>query len=166
METKKCSHCEETSLTMSKVCRYCGRSFDDGQTVLENEQEPMVQSPFVEDFEDTSPYDFSNKGLFKRPFSFEGRIRRLEYGLSILIYMAYAVVLGVIMGMLLPSYSDSTILIHLLLLPGYYFILAQGAKRCHDRNNSGWYQFIPLYYLWMIFADGDDDNNDYGDSPK
>lgn len=28
----------------------------------------------------------TNKGMFKRPFSFSGRIRRLEYGLSFLLY--------------------------------------------------------------------------------
>jgi uncharacterized membrane protein YhaH (DUF805 family) len=52
------------------------------------------------------------------------------------------------------------------LVPFLWFILAQGCKRCHDRNNSGWYQIIPFYGLWMLFADGDIGENDYGPNPK
>lgn len=52
------------------------------------------------------------------------------------------------------------------LVPFLWFILAQGCKRCHDRNNSGWYQIIPFYVLWMLFADGDVGENDYGPNPK
>ncbi|MBB5438534.1 uncharacterized membrane protein YhaH (DUF805 family) [Pedobacter sp. AK017] len=30
-----------------------------------------------------------------------------------------------------------------------WFILAQGTKRCHDRDSNGWWQFIPLYKQLM-----------------
>ena len=46
------------------------------------------------------------------------------------------------------------------------WLLMQGAKRCHDRGNSGWFQIIPGYILWMVFAPGDDGDNKYGPSPK
>jgi uncharacterized membrane protein YhaH (DUF805 family) len=52
------------------------------------------------------------------------------------------------------------------LIPMTWFLLAQGSKRCHDRNNSGWYQIIPFYTLWMLFAAGDVKENSYGESPK
>jgi uncharacterized membrane protein YhaH (DUF805 family) len=45
-------------------------------------------------------------------------------------------------------------------------MLAQGAKRCHDRGNSGIWQIIPFYGLWMLFADGDLGRNEYGANPK
>jgi uncharacterized membrane protein YhaH (DUF805 family) len=45
-------------------------------------------------------------------------------------------------------------------------MLAQGAKRCHDRNNSGWYQLIPFYFIWILFGDSDTGFNDYGPNPK
>jgi uncharacterized membrane protein YhaH (DUF805 family) len=45
-------------------------------------------------------------------------------------------------------------------------MLAQGAKRCHDRGNSGWYQLIPFYSLWMLFAEGDQQANSYGNPVK
>ena len=57
-------------------------------------------------------------------------------------------------------------LLFVLIIPIFYFFIAQGAKRCHDRNNSGWYQLIPFYALWMLFADSDDGVNEYGSNPK
>lgn len=101
--------------------------------------------------------------MFKSPFSFEGRIRRLEYGLSQIIYT--------IAVMLISTLSDkNTIISPIILLIAYiplvWFILAQGTKRCHDRGNSGWWQIIPLYSLWMLFADGSPEINNYGPSPK
>lgn len=107
----------------------------------------------------------SNRGMFKRPFSFHGRIRRLEYVLSILIFYLYAIVVGIVLG-LVTNGNVSEVAVYICLIPGYWFLWAQGAKRCHDRNNTGWYQIIPFYGLWMIFADGDEGENDYGDNPK
>jgi uncharacterized membrane protein YhaH (DUF805 family) len=108
--------------------------------------------------------------MFKKPFSFDGRIRRLEFGLSYLIYFAYAFIAGGIGGLFgFIDDSDSTqnnLLIWLILSPALVFLIFQGAKRCHDRNNSGWWQIIPFYGFWMLFADGDIGPNDYGDNPK
>ena len=101
--------------------------------------------------------------MFQSPFGFEGRIRRLEYTLSLIIYYAYIFFLAFILGMM-GIYSEGVF--YLLVIPGYWFIIAQGAKRCHDRGNSGWFQIIPFYMLWMLFADGDEFENDYGHDPK
>jgi len=43
-----------------------------------------------------------------------------------------------------------------------WFLFAQGAKRCHDRGKVGWYQLIPGYFLWMMFAEGENAPNKYG----
>lgn len=108
--------------------------------------------------------------MFSNPFSFDGRIRRLEYGLSLLIYYLYAIVIGLTLGSMGlvqgdKSPKDSLTLI-IALLPGIFFLVAQAAKRCHDRNNSGWWQLIPFYGFWMLFADGNIGDNDYGENPK
>ena len=101
--------------------------------------------------------------MFKNPFSFKGRIRRTEYGLSYLIYLA--VYLGG--AALLTEIDESfSILLIILWLPLLWFLFAQGAKRCHDRGNSGWYQIIPFYGLWMLFGESDYGPNKYGDNPK
>lgn len=105
--------------------------------------------------------------MFKNPFSFNGRIRRLEYGLSFIVYF-----LGLFAIAMIVEFSGSagsglaTVFTLVIYVPLFWFLLAQGAKRCHDRGNSGAWQIIPFYYWWMIFADGDSGDNEYGPNPK
>lgn len=103
------------------------------------------------------------QSMFAHPFSFHGRIRRTEYGLSIIILYVYAFVVGLLVGGVAGGNEG---IMYLFLIPGYWFIWAQNAKRCHDRDNSGWYQIIPFYGLWMLFGDGDAYENHYGPDPK
>lgn len=58
------------------------------------------------------------------------------------------------------------VFILLSLIPLNWFILAQGAKRCHDLGNSGLYQLIPFYGILMMLEDGDEGENEYGFDPK
>jgi uncharacterized membrane protein YhaH (DUF805 family) len=98
--------------------------------------------------------------MFENPFSFDGRIRRTELGLSYIIY---------IIGLyIMASESDEgdPSVIFVLIIPLAWFVFAQRAKRCHDLGNSGWFQLIPFYTLWMLFADGDHGHNNYGPDPK
>ena len=100
--------------------------------------------------------------MFKKPFSFDGRIRRTEFGVSYLIYIAAAVVLTFIE----EAGSDVATILLLAYIPMLWFLFAQSSKRCHDRGNSGWYQLIPFYALWMLFADSNFGDNEYGPNPK
>lgn len=106
----------------------------------------------------------SGQKMFSRLFSFKGRIRRLEYCLTYLIYVIYVMPME-----LIPEKDISvaySIIWLLLLVPAMWIFYAQGAKRCHDRGNSGWYQLVPFYWIWMFFAKGDEGDNEYGPSPK
>lgn len=103
--------------------------------------------------------------MFANPFSFNGRIRRLEYGISYIIYLFLHGVIKSLMFLANDSIVVAIIVLVLSALAGW-FILVQGAKRCHDRGNSGWYQIIPFYVFWMLLADGDDYDNGYGPDPK
>ena len=96
--------------------------------------------------------------MFRNPFSFKGRIRRTEFGLSFIIYYIINNVLVLLSGEV-PAFG-------ILLIPSLWFSWAQNAKRCHDRGNSGWFQLIPFYFLWLIFGDGDIGDNEYGSNPK
>jgi len=102
--------------------------------------------------------------MFRSPFSFNGRIRRLEYGLSFILYLIfYFLVMGI-----MNIYSESIfgLLGFIGIVPLAWFIWAQGAKRCHDLSNSGWYQIIPFYFILLIFQQGVMGENEYGDDPR
>jgi len=101
--------------------------------------------------------------MFKNPFSFDGRIRRMEYGLSIIVYTAFSIISSLISE---SGGSAGPIIMLVLLIPMLWFQLSQGAKRCHDLGKSGWWQIIPFYSLWMLFQDGEHGRNEYGPNPK
>ena len=107
----------------------------------------------------------SNKGMFKRPFSFNGRIRRTEYCLSFIIYMIWYGVINAMMETPEPSLGASLFVL-ISFIPMIWFLCAQNAKRCHDRGNSGWYQIIPFYEFVLMFGGSDEGSNEYGDNPK
>lgn len=96
--------------------------------------------------------------MFKNPFSFNGRIRRSEYGISYIIYICAIFFISYLM--------EINEIFGIILVPIIWFLLAQNTKRCHDRGNSGWYQIIPLYGLWMLFGDSEIGQNLYGYNPK
>lgn len=120
--------------------------------------------------------------MFKAPFSFDGRIRRIEYFLSgiiggIVFGIAWALGIGTfVLGAASGSAGGSVfgLLIGLVaLVASLWFSLAQGVKRLHDLSKSGWLIilcFIPLvgwiFSLYMLFADGTVGPNQYGEDPK
>jgi uncharacterized membrane protein YhaH (DUF805 family) len=103
--------------------------------------------------------------MFQNPFSFEGRIRRTEYGLSILILVVGRIILATLLAAS-SSGQDVSFLFFVLQIPFLWFIWAQGAKRCHDVGMSGWYQLIPFFPLYLIFGSGESGSNKYGEDPK
>lgn len=101
--------------------------------------------------------------MFQSPFSFNGRIRRLEYGISFIIYFAAYLFVIMIIGI---AGDGGSVVALVLYIPMLWFLWAQGAKRCHDINRSGWMQIIPFYFLFLIFQGGDRGRNEYGSNPK
>jgi len=109
-------------------------------------------------------YHSIHKGMFSNTLSFEGRIRRLEYGLSLIMFFTLNVILTIIME---AVGEDAAAIALLAYIPMYWFLWAQGAKRCHDLGHNGWYQIIPFYVLWLIFEKGESGGfNEYGPNPK
>lgn len=115
--------------------------------------------------EETGTESISNKGMFKRPFSFHGRIRRTEYGISFIVYFIWAMILNAATA---SNDMPEGLAIFLIVtyVPMIWFLWAQNCKRCHDRGKSGWYQLIPFYFFVLLFGDGEKGRNNYGDCPK
>ena len=107
-------------------------------------------------------HNHTRQSMFSNPFSFKGRIRRTEYGLSLLFYT----ILYYLLSLLIIDIYVPTDLLAILYIPILWFLWAQGAKRCHDLGNSGWWQLIPFYVFWLIFQDGQPGGNEYGNNPK
>lgn len=105
--------------------------------------------------------------MFKAPFSFKGRIRRLEYGITLIAYFGVSSVLGSLSSVIKRyTEGDLDMLVLLLYIPLIWIVLAQGTKRSHDTNRSGLWQLFGPYIVWLIFAEGDAYINDYGVNPK
>ena len=99
--------------------------------------------------------------MLKSPLSFTGRIRRTEYGLSCVGYpLIYYFAWGMDEG------RGGDFLALFLVAPTLWFLLAQGAKRCHDIGKNGWWQLIPFYIFWMLLKNGDAGTNAYGNNPR
>lgn len=96
------------------------------------------------------------KTMFKNIFWYKGRIRRTEFALTII---------GALLSLFLISLIAPIIMIPVLGLL-LWIIVMQGSKRCHDLDRSGWFQLIPLYSVWMLFAKGKPGTNQYGTDPK
>lgn len=116
------------------------------------------------------------QALFSAPFSFKGRIRRLEYGLSNIV--------GNIIGFVMISIVNKAeqefvseldtvviwIFFFIILIPLLWFLIAQTTKRCHDIGISGWWQiiivFIPILSIVLLLIPGNKGSNKYGNDPK
>lgn len=98
---------------------------------------------------------------------FDGRAKRSEYWLFMLVHVIISIILG-----LIPLVLDWFVVVEVvyflaLLVPA----LAVGARRLHDSGKSGWLQLILLVPLigWIIviilMALPSEDDNKYGPRP-
>lgn len=167
----RCVNCKNVYSDNIKFCPHDGGEV---KVILT----PYIHQPSYRN-QDISNYSEEQKHnsitMFKAPFSFDGRIRRTEYGLSLIINAVSTLIIQLMVVGLVQSstnsYSSSdrsgvAFLLIIFLFPFLWFVWAQGAKRCHDLGNSGWWQLIPFYGLWLLFEDGQSGANQYGDNPK
>lgn len=131
---------------------------------FEKKSKPKPTSPLKEP-EPTTSRDPVNSfpavkhKMFRDIFSKKGRIGRLEYFIT---YLGWYFIWGIYANKV--TETDSTVLIlalFIVFLIATYVLIVQGAKRCHDRGNSGFYQLIPFYTLFMLFGKGDNSSNKY-----
>ena len=94
--------------------------------------------------------------MFKKPFSFKGRITRTEYHLSMILF-----VLIFFMSAFL-FFPKNNYLYHIPMTLDIWFLLAQGTKRCHDFGENMWFF---LCGFEIFYKKGDEGNNKYGEKP-
>lgn len=106
--------------------------------------------------------------MFENIASGQGRIGRLEYGLSLFAFLIIHFLIILLEQYLLrnPMVTSLswiyTILIPLLKILNLFFLFLQGSKRCHDLGKSAFYQFIPFYILFLVLQKSHNSSNRYG----
>ena len=115
------------------------------------------------------------ESFFKLYFSFDGRVSRSSYWLKYMLPYSLIYILLAMLDMNLGSF-DYTIgfgtFSGLFTLAGIIPSWAMGAKRCHDRDRSGWFLLvglIPLVNIWLLielwFIKGTEGVNQFGLDP-
>ena len=120
--------------------------------------------------------------LTQKLFGIKGRMLRSQYwGYSIAIGVVFSLIVGLI---LLIAHARgapegeldglTSVLLLIALIPYLWTAICVQAKRCHDRDRSGWFILISLIPfiggIWLLielgFLDGTQGDNRFGPSPK
>lgn len=109
--------------------------------------------------------------FFSKAYSFNGRIRRLEFGVSIIMFLFIWLLHGYVILRITnnelnkPTKFDGALILTSFILQ-IWFLLSQSVKRAHDLNESGWRIFNPLFWYNLFFKKGSAYKNNYGSNPK
>jgi uncharacterized membrane protein YhaH (DUF805 family) len=106
--------------------------------------------------------------VMRNYLNINGRARRTEYWMFILVYIGIVIVASILDAMLgMGLLGGLVTLVHLI--PS----ITVGVRRLHDINRSGWWLLIALVPLvgWIIAIywaakEGDAQDNQYGPNPK
>lgn len=116
------------------------------------------------------------KAVLKKYAEFNGRARRAEYWYFVLFNIIFAIVAGIIDGIIGSGGSGlwhagivSSLYSLALIIPS----LAVGVRRLHDVGKSGWMILISLIpivgIIWLLILyirDSNPGDNEYGPDPK
>ena len=102
--------------------------------------------------------------MFANLISFEGRIRRAKFTITLIVCYFVRSFLFIIfdelivLGNLLSTITD----VFLVLI-----FFSQSVKRLHDMDQTGWLAILPVYNpILLLFVDGTRGKNQYGEDPK
>lgn len=121
--------------------------------------------PHNDTFLDITPPQIPKSTGDKAKTIFDGREGRVNYAIIFIIvnlinlwYAAFEEGLAsFISNEEFANFMEVALIIYL-----YIEFLSIGAKRCHDLGKNGWWQFIPFYFLYLLFAEGEKADNQYG----
>jgi uncharacterized membrane protein YhaH (DUF805 family) len=101
-------------------------------------------------------------GVLKKYAEFNGRARRKEYWIYMLINLIIAFVVGFVSGFFLNSSVLGVIYGLAVLVPS----IAVGVRRMHDTDHSGWWLLFPVVNLILAVQEGQAAANRFGSDPK
>jgi uncharacterized membrane protein YhaH (DUF805 family) len=161
----KCYNCEETVSDSSRYCRFCGVK--------------QVTEKKAEDNEAKHNHVLADKQPYYVKL-FAGRLNRRNY------FIGYIVVLGIIIAAVIidaiyagftqpetTEYDFSLVAAAFIVIFYLVYTVSLTVRRFHDLGKSGWWiitLIIPIVNgivgLYLTFADGDEEANKYGKTPK
>ena len=98
-----------------------------------------------------------------RPFSFKGRIGRVQLILSYVMGFVAWFASFLLFDIEHSDGNGGVILLFLACTVAFFwFLYAQCAKRCHDLGKSGAWMFVPFWNILLFFAAGEKKENQYG----
>lgn len=98
-----------------------------------------------------------------RPFSFKGRIGRVQLILSYVVGFVAWFASFLLFDIEHSDGNGGVILLFLACTVAFFwFLYAQCAKRCHDLGKSGAWMFVPFWNILLFFAEGEKKENQYG----
>lgn len=98
-----------------------------------------------------------------RPFSFKGRIGRVQLILSYVMGFVAWFASFLLFDIEHSDGNGGVILLFLACTVAFFwFLYAQCAKRCHDLGKSGAWMFVPFWNILLFFAEGEKGENQYG----
>jgi len=98
---------------------------------------------------------------------FEGRARRKEYWMFILLSTLISFALGFLEGIIgFNAGSQESMLSNIYSLAVLIPTIAVGVRRMHDVDKSGWFLLIPIYSLILCIREGEQGENRFGTDPK
>ncbi len=143
---------EDSSIEKQELLEMDSEDFEKESVNLEEKKEFIEEK--VEDLDDDDEYE--ERRMFSSPYNPTGRISRTEYVITVVLYLAADYLIS-------RNLEGGALGICSIALSVFFFM--QGAKRCHDIGISGWWQIIPVTWLWLLVARGNRDQNDYGYPP-
>ncbi|MFA6677673.1 MAG: DUF805 domain-containing protein [Bacteroidales bacterium] len=69
-------------------------------------------------------------------------------------------------GLAIAFLSKIVFLEYTMLIVAIVILILSSNMRCHDIGKSGWYQLIPFYFIYLIFAPSKIEDNKYISYPK
>jgi len=163
-------------MAIIEQCNNCGRSLS--ECPYYDKDQAGVCNHYVK------PID--NSRFFSNFFSAKGRIGRVQYLVTVLIAVAFYLLLSFVLGLLVGmKYGQNDFYINLIVIicfiPAAALIILAGLKRCHDAGVDWWYSIVPILlvfitglipliigaaaFFFLFFQKSDEGLNEFGTEP-